>query len=70
MKSREQELAQNLRKNLPQSSVADDLFEYIAVRLENERTKLCKELSEESAGGIKELSKLLDLFSPAKSSSE
>lgn len=66
MKQREQELLQNLKQKLQQSDVADDLFEYLAIRFENEQTKLCKELKAETQGGVKELSKLLDIFAPVK----
>lgn len=70
LKVREQELKTALIQKLPQSSSADELFEYLAVRLDNEKTKLSKELNEQSLGRIKELSELLNLFSPVKSSSE
>lgn len=68
LKSRETELQQALRTKLPTSNVADELFEYLAVRVENERTKLGKELNPESVGRLKELSTLLDMFSPVKTS--
>lgn len=70
LKSREQELLQVLRDKLSQSSIADDLFEYLAVRVENERVKCCKELNSESQGRVKELTTLIELFSLVKSTVE
>ena len=66
MKQREQELQQNLKQKLQQSDVTDDLFEYLALRLDNEQVKLCKDLKAETQGGVRELSKLIELFSPTK----
>ena len=70
MKDREQVLKANLRRILPQSSVAEDLFEYLAIRIESEKEKLCKDINDTTKGRLKELSELLDLFSVTKSGVE
>lgn len=64
LKSREAKLLEKLKESLPQSSVADDLFEYLAIRLENVKTSLCKDLNAEGVGKVKELTELINVFSP------
>ena len=54
-------------EQLPNNSLADQLFEYLAVRSEMEKVKLCKELDPKVQGKIEILSELLDLFYPVKS---
>ena len=66
LKEREKELLQNLKEKLPPSSVGEDLFEYLVVRIELERTRLSKELDAGTQGRIKELSELLDIFAVQK----
>lgn len=63
LKEREAELQKHLKEKLPRSDVVDALFEYLAVRVEVEKIRVCKEPSSDGVGRIKELNSLLDLFS-------
>ena len=49
-------------ERLPSSQVATLLFEYLVVRSEIEKNKLCKELDSTCQGKLKELDTLLSLF--------
>lgn len=62
LKGREAELQKLLAEKLPHSDVADTFFEYLAIRLELERDRICKEINHESVGRVKELSHLIGMF--------
>ena len=62
LKKREEELHSQLKERLPNSQVATLLFEYLVVRSEIEKNKLCKELDSTCQGKLKELDTLLSLF--------